>query len=246
MVGICRDLMKVVCKLTPTAFMCVLDAVKKMEKLAPEIDDLISQLTEASVGTSDTSKQNETNTSAGQSGTGNVSMPAKKKAFQPPQQELEDPDEETISRLSKEHAERGKLINSFEEAMGCTFKNIMVAELVKDKQLRYSEGAVAAADKEWGNLEKRECWKLDQVVRWKDVVAQAAKEDKIIHIGSLCELVYLKGSELPEGNPGRKMKGRVVFLGDRVRDQFGAAAIFEELSSSPAGMGCLEVLRCLW
>ena len=27
-----------------------------------------------------------------------------------------------------------------------------------------------------------------------------------------------------------------MFLGDRVRDQFGLAAIFEELSSSPAGM----------
>jgi len=32
------------------------------------------------------------------------------------------------------------------------------------------------------------------------------------------------------------MKGRVVFLGDRVKDQHGAAAVFEELASSPAGM----------
>ena len=34
----------------------------------------------------------------------------------------------------------------------------------------------------------------------------------------------------------QKLKGRVVFLGDRVRDQYGAAAIFEELASSPAGL----------
>ena len=32
------------------------------------------------------------------------------------------------------------------------------------------------------------------------------------------------------------MKGRVVFLGDRVKDGDGNYAIFEELSSSPAAM----------
>ena len=57
-----------------------------------------------------------------------------------------------------------------------------------------------------------------------------------MHLGSLCELVYLKGTELPEGHKDRKLKGRVVFLGDRVRDQFGTAAVFEELSSSTAGV----------
>ena len=48
--------------------------------------------------------------------------------------------------------------------------------------------------------------------------------------------MYLKGSELPEDHPDRKLKGRVVFLGDRVRDQFGSATVFEKLTSSPAGM----------
>ena len=45
-----------------------------------------------------------------------------------------------------------------------------------------------------------------------------------------------KGSELPKGDPGRKYKGRVVFLGDRVRDQQGRIAVFEEMSSSPAAL----------
>ena len=45
-----------------------------------------------------------------------------------------------------------------------------------------------------------------------------------------------KGSELKEGDINRKMKGRVVFLGDRVKDGEGNYAIFEELSSSPAAM----------
>ena len=41
-------------------------------------------------------------------------------------------------------------------------------------------------------------------------------------------------SELPEDK--QRLKGRVVFLGDRVRDQYGIAAVFEALASTPAGM----------
>ena len=115
-------------------------------------------------------------------------------------------------------------------------KTFMVAELVKDKNALNSDGARQAANKEWTNLEGRTCWDLTRVCKWSDVKRQANKEKRIVHLGSLCELVYQKGSELPEGHPDRKLKGRVVFLGDRARDQFGAAAVFEELTSSPAGM----------
>ena len=38
------------------------------------------------------------------------------------------------------------------------------------------------------------------------------------------------------GDKNRKLKGRVVFLGDRVRDGEGKHAVFEELFSSPAAM----------
>ena len=65
---------------------------------------------------------------------------------------------------------------------------------------------------------------------------ESKQRKRIVHLGSLCELIYLKGSELPKGHKDRKLQGRIVFLGDRVRGQFGLAAIFEELSSSPAGM----------
>jgi len=46
---------------------------------------------------------------------------------------------------------------------------------------------------------------------------------------------------LPVGDKGRKYKGRVVFAGDRVKDQHGAVAVFEELASSPAGMEASKV-----
>ena len=45
-----------------------------------------------------------------------------------------------------------------------------------------------------------------------------------------------KGSELPEGHVDRKFKGRAVLQGDQVRDQNWEAALFQDLSSSPAAM----------
>ena len=57
-------------------------------------------------------------------------------------------------------------------------------------------------------------------------------------------VVYGKGSELEEG--------RVVFLGDRVRDQSGKVAVFEEMTYNPATMeagkftdlfGCLRMYK---
>ena len=43
---------------------------------------------------------------------------------------------------------------------------------------------------------------------------------------------------MPDGslNENRKFKGRVVFLGDRVKDGEGYAAVLEELGASPASM----------
>ena len=55
---------------------------------------------------------------------------------------------------------------------------------------------------------------------------EARHEGRGVHIGSLHELLVEKGSELPEGSPGRKYKGMVVFLGDRVKDGDGNYALF--------------------
>ena len=99
---------------------------------------------------------------------------------------------------------------------------------------------VAAADKicktEWDRLMSVGCWDPNSVREWHDVKREANRRKEDIHIGSLHELCMEKGSELPEGDPGRKYKGRVVFLGDRVRDQYGRVAVFEEMSSSPAAL----------
>ena len=50
-----------------------------------------------------------------------------------------------------------------------------------------------------------------------------------------------KGSEFPVGDPRRYFKYRVVFQGNRVKDQDGAAALFHDLASTPI---TLESMRC--
>ena len=114
----------------------------------------------------------------------------------------------------------------------------MVATLIPSKKVESMvvNGVTGrqAINKEWENLRSRGCWDETRMRKLVDVIREAEQERRTIHIGSMLELLYLKHSELAE--EFQKLKGRVVFLGDRVKDQYGAAAVFEQLSSSPAGI----------
>ena len=55
-------------------------------------------------------------------------------------------------------------------------------------------------------------------------------------MGRLFGIMVLKGSELPESDPRRKYKHRVVFQGNNVVNQNWEAALFQDLGSSPASM----------
>jgi len=111
-----------------------------------------------------------------------------------------------------------------------------VARSVPRSEVRQVAAADKACKAEWDRLISVGCWDPESVREWVDVKRDANRRKEDIHIGSLHELCMEKGSELPQGDPGRKYKGRVVFLGDRVKDQFGRVAVFEEMSSSPAAL----------
>ena len=69
-----------------------------------------------------------------------------------------------------------------------------------------------------------------------------ATPGKKAHFGMVAELCFEKGSELLPGDPERKFKGRHVFLGDNVKDEFFNWAEFENLGSSPPTMeACRDV-----
>ena len=126
----------------------------------------------------------------------------------------------------------------------CQLPLAMVAKLIPSNMVDKTKGGREAIEKEWNALAKRECRVVENAEEWNKVKQKANREGRTIHLGSMLELLYQKGSELPEDDKGRKLKGRVVFLGDRVKDQYGAAAVFEELASSPAGMEASKFVDC--
>ena len=58
------------------------------------------------------------------------------------------------------------------------------------------------------------------------------------------EFVLEKNSELPNGHPNKKYKGRVVFLGNRVSNQDFEAAIFADLGNAPANLESGRLADC--
>ena len=67
-----------------------------------------------------------------------------------------------------------------------------------------------------------------------DVAADARAKGHKAHRGNVFGICVEKGSELPLGHPERKYKGRYVYQGNQVRDEYNEAALFNELGSSPA------------
>ena len=56
-----------------------------------------------------------------------------------------------------------------------------------------------------------ECWPEDKVREYDDVANEARKNNAKVHFGRIFEVGSQKGSELPDGGPNKKWKGRSVF-----------------------------------
>ena len=70
--------------------------------------------------------------------------------------------------------------------------------------------------------------------RQADVAREARQKGVKVHVGRLFGIAGIKGHGLPVGSPLRKYKGRFVFEGSNVRDEFGQSAGFADMSSAPA------------
>ena len=104
--------------------------------------------------------------------------------------------------------------------------------------------AQAALDKEWNKLVVAKVWDEDKPQEWSTLARAARETGETIHVGRVFELCTEKGSELPDGDPDKKYKGRSVFQGNEVKDEHWDAAIFQELGSSPAQLSAVKV--CDW
>ena len=64
-------------------------------------------------------------------------------------------------------------------------------------------------------------------------VARPGDPDRV----RMADLLFEKNSELPLGDPNRKLKGRCVLLGNMVKIEGCQAAVFSETASNPATLG---------
>jgi len=120
--------------------------------------------------------------------------------------------------------------------------NALVARPVPRRERDSTPAALEAVAKEWKRLRSIKhrngvgVWDETRVREKADVAREADAQGVIVHFARIFDLCVEKGSELPIGHKDRKYKGRAVLQGDQVKDQNWEAALFQDLSSSPAAM----------
>ena len=100
----------------------------------------------------------------------------------------------------------------------------MVAKKVPRSQWQSTE-AKAALNKEWNKLLSHKwpdgkgvgTWDASKVEEASVVRARARHQGIKYHFGRIAELLYLKGGELPEGHPDRKLKAGCFLVWSRER-----------------------------
>ena len=100
--------------------------------------------------------------------------------------------------------------------------------------------AKAAVDKEWQKLEKISAWNLTKVKSKKTVIDEARTSGATVHFASLMDICHLKNAELEAKH--QKYRGRVVLLGDIVKDNSGSYAVFTEQGSSASQMTAAKIM----
>ena len=120
------------------------------------------------------------------------------------------------------------------EGLGGKLFNAMVSRPVGRAEIESNPKAKEAMLKEWKGLRDQEVFDFSMVREYDDVVAEAKKDKKEVHMARVHGICVEKNYQLPEGNPGRKFKGRGVLLGNQVKNQHWEAAFFQDLGNSPA------------
>ena len=110
----------------------------------------------------------------------------------------------------------------------------MVTRLLSRKEMLGSQKALDAVAKEARGLESKGTWDLSSVIDREELINDVRKRNHPIHVGKLMSICSEKFAELSEDQ--RVLKGRVVYRGDDTRDEYGAAAVFQDLQSNPASI----------
>jgi hypothetical protein len=109
-----------------------------------------------------------------------------------------------------------------------------VAKTVPPKEVRNNQRARDAIKAEGDKLQKANTWDLSTVRERAHVEREARIADKTVVFGLVFPICVIKNSEM--GEEDHVYKGRLVFQGNRARDEYGRAARFQEMTSAPASM----------
>ena len=118
--------------------------------------------------------------------------------------------------------------------LGSKLFNAMVSRPVGRAEIESNPKAKEAMLKECKGLRDQEVFDFTMVREYDDVVAEAKKNKKEVHMARVHGICVEKNYQLSEDNPGRKFKGRGVLLGNQVKNQHWEAAFFQDLGNSPA------------
>ena len=113
-----------------------------------------------------------------------------------------------------------------EGGLGAKLFNAMVSRPVGSAEIESNPKAKEAMLKEWKGLRDQGVFDFSMVREYDEVIAEAKKDKKEVHMARMHGICVEKNDQLPEGNPGRKFKGRGVLLGNQVKNQHWDAAFF--------------------
>ena len=108
-----------------------------------------------------------------------------------------------------------------------------VHKILTRKEWKSEPKALEAVQAEGAALVEAGTWLLDSVIEKSDLISKARKAGTKIHMADLLSTCTIKHWEIPEL---RKYKGRICYRGDATKDEYGAAAIHQDLSSSPTAI----------
>ena len=107
----------------------------------------------------------------------------------------------------------------------------MVTRLLDRKEMISDPEARKAVKAEGAALIEEGTWLEDTIINRDDPIAWARKNNKKIHMGDLLAICSIKYAECEKHL--WKYKGRICFRGDNVKDEYGAMAVFQQMSASP-------------
>jgi hypothetical protein len=110
----------------------------------------------------------------------------------------------------------------------------LVTRLLNRKEMMGSKLALGAVRKEADGLEEAGTWDLSSVREKHSVTSESRQSGVSVHFGQLMSICSEKFAELQEHL--RVLKGRIVYRGDIGRDEYGSAAVYQDLAANPTSV----------